>query len=237
MSYFAFIFFLQNIDHLREIEVVKQLGNILKTNVRGCKSVGHPFVTQLGRIYLDMLNVYRCLSENISVAIAENGEIVTKQPLIRAMRTVKTETLRLISTWVSKSNDAKLVCDNFIPPLLDAVLGDYQRNVPNAREPEVLNTMATFVNKLEVCIDLFLVLFFNLCVGLLLCSMLNRHLALGEVLVSASLLCKGSCLPIESNHCKGTVDDGNKEKQSSPACFRFSFSPSSLQYKRPLQKR
>ena len=100
-----------------------------------------------------MLNVYRCLSENISVAIAENGEIVTKQPLIRAMRTVKTETLRLISTWVSKSNDAKLVCDNFIPPLLDAVLGDYQRNVPNAREPEVLSTMATFVNKLEVCVD------------------------------------------------------------------------------------
>ena len=147
-----FIFsFVQNIDHLRDIEVVKQLGNILKTNVQGCKSIGHPFVTQLGRIYLDMLNVYRCLSENISVAIAENGEIVTKQPLIRAMRTVKTETLRLISTWVSKSNDAKLVCDNFIPPLLDAVLGDYQRNVPNAREPEVLSTMATFVNKLEVC--------------------------------------------------------------------------------------
>lgn len=150
------MFSLQNIDHLREIEVVKQLGNILKTNVRGCKSVGHPFVTQLGRIYLDMLNVYRCLSENISVAIAENGEIVTKQPLIRAMRTVKTETLRLISTWVSKSNDAKLVCDNFIPPLLDAVLGDYQRNVPNAREPEVLSTMATFVNKLEVCVNIHL---------------------------------------------------------------------------------
>lgn len=156
--------------------------------------MGHPFVTQLGRIYLDMLNVYRCLSENISVAIAENGEIVTKQPLIRAMRTVKTETLRLISTWVSKSNDAKLVCDNFIPPLLDAVLGDYQRNVPNAREPEVLNTMATFVNKLEVCIDLILLLCsFNLHVELL-CSILNRHLALSEFLVSVSLLYKGSCL-------------------------------------------
>ncbi|EDO26923.1 predicted protein, partial [Nematostella vectensis] len=139
----------RNIDHLRDLEVVKQLGNILKTNVRGCKSIGHPFVTQLGRIYLDMLNVYRCLSENISMAISENGELVMKQPLIRAMRTVKTEVLRLISTWVSKSNDPKLVCDNFIPPLLDAVLGDYQRNVPGAREPEVLSTMATFINKLE----------------------------------------------------------------------------------------
>ena len=43
------------------------------------------------------------------------------------------------------------VSENFVPPLLDAVLLDYQRNVPAAREPEVLSTMATIVNKLEVC--------------------------------------------------------------------------------------
>lgn len=40
------------------------------------------------------------------------------------------------------------VGENFVPPLLDAVLIDYQRNVPAAREPEVLSTMATIVNKL-----------------------------------------------------------------------------------------
>lgn len=32
--------------------------------------------------------------------------------------------------------------------MLDAVLIDYQRNVPAAREPEVLSTMAIIVNKL-----------------------------------------------------------------------------------------
>lgn len=42
------------------------------------------------------------------------------------------------------------VAENFIPPLLDAVLLDYQRNVSAAREPEVLSTMATIVNRLEV---------------------------------------------------------------------------------------
>ena len=41
------------------------------------------------------------------------------------------------------------VSDNFVPPLLDAVLLDYQKNVPHAREPEVLSTMASIVNKLE----------------------------------------------------------------------------------------
>lgn len=42
------------------------------------------------------------------------------------------------------------VLENFIPPLLDAVLLDYQKtNVHCAREPEVLSAMATIVNKLE----------------------------------------------------------------------------------------
>lgn len=37
------------------------------------------------------------------------GEMVTKQPLIRSMRTVKRETLKLISGWVSRSNDPQMV--------------------------------------------------------------------------------------------------------------------------------
>lgn len=140
----------KNVDVLKDSDAVKQLGNILKTNVRACKALGHPYVIQLGRIYLDMLNVYKVMSENISAAIALNGESVTKQPLIRSMRTVKKETLKLISGWVSRSTDPQMVLENFIPPLLDAVLLDYQRcSVPSAREPEVLSTMATIVNRLE----------------------------------------------------------------------------------------
>ncbi|KAL7643340.1 UNVERIFIED_CONTAM: hypothetical protein RMT77_006632 [Armadillidium vulgare] len=140
----------KNVDTLKDPDVVKQLANILKTNVRACKALGHPFVSQLGRIYLDMLNVYKVMSENISAAITLNGEVVTKQPLIKSMRVVKKETLKLISGWISRTEDHALILDNFIPPLLEAVLLDYQRTgVASAREPEVLSTMATIVNKLE----------------------------------------------------------------------------------------
>ena len=42
------------------------------------------------------------------------------------------------------------VLENFIPPLLETVLLDYQKtNIPCAREPEVLSSMATIVNTLE----------------------------------------------------------------------------------------
>ena len=43
------------------------------------------------------------------------------------------------------------VREHFMPPLLDAILGDYYRNVPQAREPEVLSTVTAIVDKLEVC--------------------------------------------------------------------------------------
>ena len=126
------------------------------------------------------------------------GELVTKQPLIASMRVVKKETLKLISCWVSKSQDPGMVrcsatpnhlcspyfsslwwcpcnirvsiiffwCiiytsayvdgvsfqvrEHFLPPLLDAILGDYRRNVPQAREPEVLSTVTAIVEKMEV---------------------------------------------------------------------------------------
>ncbi|KAI5638839.1 exportin 1-like protein domain-containing protein [Phthorimaea operculella] len=138
-----------NVDILKDPEAVKQLVSILKTNVRACRALGHPYVVQLGRIYLDMLNVYKVMSENISQAIALNGVVVTKQPLIKNMRIIKKETLKLIACWVSRSSDNSMVLENFIPPLLDAVLLDYQRTaIPDAREPEVLSCMGAIVYKL-----------------------------------------------------------------------------------------
>lgn len=54
------------------------------------------------------------MSENISAAIAVNGEIVMKQPLIKSMRVVKKETLKLISDWVSRTNDHQMVIVLFV---------------------------------------------------------------------------------------------------------------------------
>ncbi|VEL35167.1 unnamed protein product [Protopolystoma xenopodis] len=104
---------------------------------------------QLGRIYLDMLNIYKIMSENINRAIEANGDQVVKQPIIRSMRAVKKAILNLLSCWIERTTDPFLVAENFVPPLLDAVANVYQRSLPVAREPEVLQTMATLVNRLE----------------------------------------------------------------------------------------
>lgn len=141
----------KNVEILKDPAAVRQLANILKTNIRACKSLGHSYVAQFKNIFLDMLNVYKVMSLNINAAISTNGEAITNQPVIRSMRTVKKEALKLTGLWISQSANDSLVMNSFIPPLLDAVLADYKEcTVPSAREPEILSTMSIVVEKLNV---------------------------------------------------------------------------------------
>lgn len=62
-------------------------------------------------------------------------------------RSVKRETLKLIETFLDKAEDQPQIGKQFVPPMMDPVLGDYARNVPDARESEVLSLFATIINK------------------------------------------------------------------------------------------
>ena len=45
----------QNVEILKDPDAVKQLGNILKTNVRACKALGHPYVLQVRKYIISLL--------------------------------------------------------------------------------------------------------------------------------------------------------------------------------------
>jgi exportin-1 len=60
---------------LQDAETIKIVGNIMKTNVSACSSIGSYFYSQIGRIYHDMLNMYRASSQLISDAVARDGEL------------------------------------------------------------------------------------------------------------------------------------------------------------------
>ncbi|KAN0064829.1 Karyopherin transporter [Thecaphora frezii] len=138
-----------NVDVLGSPENIKILSNVLKTNVSACTSIGTYFLPQIGRIYLDMLALYRSVSGIISAKVESDGLIATKTPMVRGLRTIKKDILRLVETYVRRAEDLESVNINLIPSLLDAILGDYHRNVPAARDAEVLNVMATITTRLE----------------------------------------------------------------------------------------
>lgn len=81
---------------------------------------------------------------------AELGVIGTKTPRVRNLRILKKEVLKLVENYISKSEDKYVVMGDCIPPLLEAVLLDYQSNHEQARDAEVLNVMASIVNKMGV---------------------------------------------------------------------------------------
>jgi exportin-1 len=153
----------RDVTALHNIDAVKEIAKIIRINTRVVTAVGPRYVSQLGLIYLDMLNVYKAYSEFISTAIQRSGPQIAQHSNIRAMRQVKVEILTLIATFVeggvtSKSSKKKkksnnvaqshvaLIAQNFVPPLLVPVLADYQRGIPQARESQVLQLFTTIIN-------------------------------------------------------------------------------------------
>lgn len=132
---------------LGNTETVKIIANIIKTNVAVCKAMGLGFYSQLGLMYGDMLSLYTAVSSMISDSVATEGIIATKTPKVRGLRTIKKEILKMIETYINQADNSDEIVRDLTEPLLKAVLEDYKNNVPDARDAEVLNCMATLVQK------------------------------------------------------------------------------------------
>ncbi|XP_010506498.1 PREDICTED: protein EXPORTIN 1B [Camelina sativa] len=140
----------QSADILKDPDVIRTVLNILQTNTRVATSLGTNFLSQISLIFLDMLNVYRMYSELVSGSIANGGPYASRTSLVRLLRSVKREILKLIETFLDKAENQPHIGKQFVPPMMDQVLGDYARNVPDARESEVLSLFATIINKYKV---------------------------------------------------------------------------------------
>ncbi|KYQ92422.1 exportin 1 [Tieghemostelium lacteum] len=133
-----------SVENLFIIDSIRSLVNILKINHRVAMALGNAYLSQMTKIYLDLLNVYRTYSDYIS----KKPEIY-RHTIGQAMRTVKKETLKLLETFVDKTEDKGSIYANFTPHLLNAILGDYQTNIPEVRDPEVLSLLTVLITSLK----------------------------------------------------------------------------------------
>ena len=63
----------QNLDVLGSTDNIKILANVPKTNVSACTSIGSFYLPQIGRVFLDMLGLYKAVSGIISESVAREG--------------------------------------------------------------------------------------------------------------------------------------------------------------------
>ncbi|WZZ91045.1 hypothetical protein YC2023_119624 [Brassica napus] len=137
----------QSVEFLKDPDVIRTVLNILQTNTSAATSLGTFFLSQISLIFMDMLNVYRMYSELVSTSITNGGPYASKTSFVKLLRSVKRETLKLIETFLDKAEDQPHIGKQFVSPMMEYVLADYARNVPDARESEVLSLFATIINK------------------------------------------------------------------------------------------
>jgi len=139
-----------NREVLLDGDTVKQIVLIIKTNIRVAGALGPGYIVQLLRIYIELLQVYKMYSEYISSRIQREGEGCIKLVLIRDMRIVKKETLKLIQCFLNKCQESEksVIYNKFLPPLMELVLKDFKSGHPNARDAEVLSLFSVIISKL-----------------------------------------------------------------------------------------
>lgn len=131
---------------LQSIDTIRTIGFIIKANERVAFALGPSYVTHLAKIFQELMQVYRLYSENISSAIS-NGPGSYNNSILRATKTVRREILNLIATFIKSSEDPELIVSEFLP-ILSELIADYNQNVPNARDPEVLSLFSTLIEKM-----------------------------------------------------------------------------------------
>ena len=67
--------------------------------------------------------------------------------MVRGLRAVKKDILRLVEAYVQKCDNGAIFVENFVPILLDAILGDYHQNIEQTRDAEVLSVTATIISR------------------------------------------------------------------------------------------
>jgi exportin-1 len=116
---------------------------IVRVNERVAFSVGNRYYMYLATIFTELLQVYRLFSDNISYIYTNNTESQNIVAL-KVMKTVRRDILKLISTFISKSEEHHIVIQEFLPSLSE-LIQDYNTNVPDARDPEVLFLFAEMI--------------------------------------------------------------------------------------------
>ena len=131
---------------LQDYEVIRTIGFVIKANERVAYALGHPYYTHLCKIFLELLQVYKLYSKNISYVISNNAKYDVS--IFKATKTVRREILNLIATFIKNVEDPDMIINDFLPKLSELIT-DYNDNVPSARDPEVLLLFATLIKKME----------------------------------------------------------------------------------------
>lgn len=136
-----------NVHLLWDMKHIRDMKKILKTNRCVAVPIGEAFIVQMSRIYVEMLNLYRIYSQYVSERIQEQGLVASQTSVVRGIKGIKSEILLLIKAFVENGgvSNRHIICENFLPLLIEVVLNDYSAVIPVSRDPAVLLVFSSVI--------------------------------------------------------------------------------------------
>lgn len=95
-----------------------------------------------------MIKLYIYYSGIISQEAKTHGKKILNWMIMKKMRRLRKSIIKLIITYINKSEDPQLVVQNFVSPALE-ILKDYSNNIPEAREADVHLLFSVIIKKLS----------------------------------------------------------------------------------------
>ena len=144
----------QNVSVLLQQDTIKEIIKILKVNIKVCLSAGSIYVHQLSTIFMDVLQVFRLYSEQITLACAgPQGPLAIRMVPYKTMKSAKSEILELLSTFIEScrlmDRGPYQAVSPFLPSIMTEVLTDYKTAPTPGRDAKVLTLFATAVSVLK----------------------------------------------------------------------------------------
>eukprot|EP00697_Spironema_sp_BW2_P008391 gnl/Spiro4/22978_TR11344_c0_g2_i1.p1 gnl/Spiro4/22978_TR11344_c0_g2~~gnl/Spiro4/22978_TR11344_c0_g2_i1.p1 ORF type:complete len:1100 (+),score=248.77 gnl/Spiro4/22978_TR11344_c0_g2_i1:73-3372(+) len=144
---------IQDCSVLQDIDIAKKLVFVLRCNMAACRALGYLMLPQMTQLYIQMLDVYKAYGDLMLSQVAANGPSCIHMFMFVQPRLVKKEILNLVRTFIETCDNTPeiraVLAENFVPPLMEPVLGDYNRCLDAARDYEVINLLTAIVNKLQ----------------------------------------------------------------------------------------
>jgi len=107
-------------NELMRPDIIKTIDFIIKVNQKVASSVGQQYLAYLSQIFTDLIKIYKLYSECISNTVKQRGN----DHMIKPMKAVRRDILKLIQIYIEKENNFDYFNQNFLPAL-QAMVQDY----------------------------------------------------------------------------------------------------------------
>jgi exportin-1 len=138
----------QGIETLKNPNTVKEIDFFVRINMAVATSVGECYSSYLKKIYMPLLNVYKVYSQTISFQVQALGMGAASDNMTKTLKVLRKNILRLIEIFMKNAIDLNELANLFTPPLQE-LMSDYEQNVPDSRDPEVVLLFSTIIECLK----------------------------------------------------------------------------------------